>query len=609
MPKKVVILGGGVAGLTAAHELIERGYTVEVCERRDPVGLGGRARTQWFNPQKNIPGWPDGKTLPGEHGFRFFPRFYRHVIDTMARTPFYKTGRMVVDNLLPSEEAAFARRSGGLVIFPKSLPQDPLSLFQSLHRFVRAQGMTNTDVARFTLKLLQFATSCESRRLREYEQETFWRFIKGDHYSPEFQRYLEATPRTLVAMNTRQSNAKTIGTILLQFLMDISTRDESDRVLNGPTSERWLIPWVKYLMARGVKFTCDREALTIAVSGDRVQKITTRSTVFDAPPDLQELTADYFIVAVHFRAAQQLIMSYVLGPERQAQLKALDPTEGISGIQYYLPRYVGRPHGHVYYPGSDRAVTSVFQAQFWGGAPRFAENYGHGVIGDILSVIVADWGTRLSRAGYPQGRQPRQLPFRSLKELAEGVWRETKEAINGDGAKILTSCLAAHVDDDIERFQRKNAPELPATFVPPVHVIHPPGFWRLRPDVKTGIKNMFLAGDYVRSTTDLATMEAANETARRAVNALLEEDGDSASPCRLFPLREPEALRPLRELDAQRFAAKDPHLFDSLELTDLLPEDGASGHDLREYGEYARVRLDRSKAHTGLENLPILKIR
>jgi glycine/D-amino acid oxidase-like deaminating enzyme len=31
--KKVIVLGGGVAGMSAAHELIERGFEVEVYER------------------------------------------------------------------------------------------------------------------------------------------------------------------------------------------------------------------------------------------------------------------------------------------------------------------------------------------------------------------------------------------------------------------------------------------------------------------------------------------------------------------------------------------------------------------------------------------------
>src|SRR5258706_10381746 len=95
--KKVVILGGGVAGMSAAHELVERGFEVVVCERKKIPG--GKARS--IAADNTSSGWTPspGKTprsprtaalpaLPGEHGFRFFPGFYRHVVDTMARIPF-----------------------------------------------------------------------------------------------------------------------------------------------------------------------------------------------------------------------------------------------------------------------------------------------------------------------------------------------------------------------------------------------------------------------------------------------------------------------------------------------------------------------------------------
>ena len=58
-----------------------------------------------------------------------------------------------------------------------------------------------------------------------------------------------------------------------------------------------------------------------------------------------------------------------------------------------------------------------------------------------------------------------------------------------------------------------------------------------------------LAADYVRTYTDLATMEGANEAARRAVNAILDATGSSAARCMVWPLREPPALRPARTLD------------------------------------------------------------
>src|SRR5215468_3110233 len=77
--KNVVVLGGGVGGLSAAHELSERGFRVRVFERK-PL-FGGKARSM------EVPdtGTDGRKNLPGEHGFRFFPNFYKHVTDTMRR--------------------------------------------------------------------------------------------------------------------------------------------------------------------------------------------------------------------------------------------------------------------------------------------------------------------------------------------------------------------------------------------------------------------------------------------------------------------------------------------------------------------------------------------
>ena len=43
MPARIIILGGGVAGMSAAHELIERGFEVVVLERGEIAG--GKARS------------------------------------------------------------------------------------------------------------------------------------------------------------------------------------------------------------------------------------------------------------------------------------------------------------------------------------------------------------------------------------------------------------------------------------------------------------------------------------------------------------------------------------------------------------------------------------
>ena len=66
-------------------------------------------------------------------------------------------------------------------------------------------------------------------------------------------------------------------------------------------------------------------------------------------------------------------------------------------------------------------------------------------------------------------------------------------------------------------------------------------------------RTSFLAADYVRTHTDLATMEGANEAARRAVNVILDATGSAAPRCEVFALSEPSILRHARRLDRMRW--------------------------------------------------------
>lgn len=76
---KVVIFGAGVAGLSAAHELIKRNFEVEVYEAA--AVPGGKARSV------GVPGsGKEGRLdLPGEHGFRFFQGFTSTLLQPLKR--------------------------------------------------------------------------------------------------------------------------------------------------------------------------------------------------------------------------------------------------------------------------------------------------------------------------------------------------------------------------------------------------------------------------------------------------------------------------------------------------------------------------------------------
>src|SRR5437879_11288100 len=90
-------------------------------------------------------------------------------------------------------------------------------------------------------------------------------------------------------------------------------------------------------------------------------------------------------------------------------------------------------------------------------------------------------------------------------------------------------------------------------------LINTSGSLQYRPEASTESPNLFLASDYVKTYTDVACMEAANEAARRAVNSLLDRAGSTARRASLWPLMEPDFFTPLIDYDRPRFRLGLPH--------------------------------------------------
>ena len=141
----------------------------------------------------------------------------------------------------------------------------------------------------------------------------------------------------------------------------------------------------------------------------------------------------------------------------------------------------------------------------------------------------------------------------SREEVVRETWNQLKRSLNDAGDEVLRDedlhswFLSANIENDPARpgWLRNSEPLL----------VNHVDTWALRPEATTAIPNLFLASDYVRTHTDLATMEAANEAARRAVNGLLDAVKFDGSRCELWPLHEPEILLPWRLHDAARYQA------------------------------------------------------
>lgn len=529
MPIRVAILGGGVGGLSAAHELIERGFQVSVYEARNQ--FGGKARSLSV-PHSGVGGRKD---LPGEHGFRFFPAFYRHLPDTMARIPF--AGNIsVFNNLVHATRIHVARAGLPPLILTARIPQSIEDWALSFKELFSGIGVPHGEVLFFVDRLFALLTSCPERRIAEYESIPWWTFIDAANRSSAYQTLLgKGLTRSLVAVRAQEGSTRTVGYTLLQLLFGLLTYGGFDRLLNGPTDDVWITPWVTYLRQRGVDFQSGT-----TVRGFKTSAAGIASVIAEANGASVEITADYYISALPVEIMTGLVDAPLKGlAPSLASLNKLH-TEWMNGIQFYLAQDVPVDYGHTLYADSPWAITSISQRQFWRDIDLAA--FGDGKAGGILSVDISDWGT----PGIVYGKTAMQC---SADEIKNDVWAQIKVHVNVGSANIVRddNLLKWFLDPDIQ-FPNPSG----VTNLEPL-MVNTSGSLQYRPEAYTEIPNLFLASDYVKSYTDVACMEAANEAARRAVNALLEHAGSTAPAASIWPLTEPEFFAPLIEYDRVRF--------------------------------------------------------
>ena len=552
MSESVLIIGGGVGGLTAAHELAERGFKVTVLERWTVPG--GKARSI----QAKGTGRDGRPDLPAEHGFRFFPGFYKHVPDTMRRIPFGTNADGVFGNLTSSPDAEVARVgvSERPMILPCHRPdsvQDFVDLFNDVFR--SHLGIPEADMAHFVHLVLSFLSMCDERRYDELETKSWWEHSDAANRSPQFRAYLAAgLTRTLVAARAEEISARTALTILVQLLIDMSEHGQSaDRVLRGPTNEVWIEPWLDHLRSNlGVDYVMGATVVAIKADGPRITGVDVK---IDA--STKHLTADWYVAAVPVEA---------LAPLVSESMKVADPilgslgqmrTRWMNGVMFYLREAVPVVKGHVLYLDSQWALTSISQGQFWPDV-NLGER-GNGDAHDIISVDVSDWESLSpcrNAAGQsvddahrndPGVRPGKRAMDCSAEELVEEVWLQMQDHLNHHTVLLHDEDrVGSFVDPDI-RIEGGN----PDVNAEPL-LINTAGSWPLRPSAGTAIQNLVLASDYVRTYTDLATMEGANEAARRAVNAILDRTTSSASQterCGIWPLVEPAIFKHVKDVD------------------------------------------------------------
>ncbi|MGW0395984.1 hydroxysqualene dehydroxylase [Streptomyces sp. NPDC003042] len=549
--RSVAVLGGGVAGLTAAHELAERGYNVTVYERR---ALGGKARSM------DVPGTARGgrRPLPAEHGFRFIPGIYHNLPDTMRRIPFPGNANGVWDNLVAPPEMMFARAGGredlrAPIPWPEHSPAEltPDELRRALTGILQSLvRLPPHETAYFVDRVLVFLTSCDERRNEVWERTPWWDFVRAARMSHEYQRILAVgITRNIVATKAEEASTRTVGALGEAFVFNLLGRGADgppDRILNLPTNEAWIDPWETHLRALGVEFKIGWTVREVRYGDGRVSGVLME----DPAGARHTVTADHYVSALPVEHARRTW---------SAALRAADPmlgrcdklrTDWMTGIQFYLTERAPLVHGHVNCIDSPWSLTAIQQAEHWP-ARDFPADYGDGVAVDCLSVDISEW----DKPGILYGKTAKRC---TREEVAREVWAQLKASLNDTGKTLLTdrTLHSWFLDPGVDGLGTPNPTNQDEL------LIHPTGTFHNRPSAGTRVPNFFLSGDYVAVDIDLATMEGANASARAAVNALLEREGSVAARCVVTPMYRAPELESAKRHDLWRYRLGLRNVFD-----------------------------------------------
>jgi isorenieratene synthase len=474
---RVAVAGGGIAGLTAATGLAERGVEVTVLEREDHLGGRAGAWTERF---------PRAGTVSVSRGFHAFFRQYYNLRALLRRTdPKLRCLVPVPDYPLLDGQG---RRDGF-----RGLPRTPP--WNALAFALRSPAFRPADLLRLNPRaaapLAAVSVPATYERLDHLDAGEFLRRVNF----PPAARHLafEVFSRSFFAEPDEMSAAELAVMFHLYFLG--SAEGLVFDVPGAAYGEALWEPLRAYLSGRGVRFR----------TGTAVTGVRRTATAFEVTCDGGDaLTADGVVLAVDVAGLRTIVeASPSLGDQVwRERVRALGTAPPYLVYRLWLDRPVapGRPAflatGGLP-PLDNISVLDRYESQ----AREWARTHGGSVV-ELHAYAAGPAGTAADEPGPARCR-------RRLVGRLHQLYPETA------GARALAESVQWR--QDCPRFA--------------------PGDFAVRPGVRTPVDGLVLAGDGIRADLPVALMERAAATGWQAANALLARWGLAGHPVYSVPTR------------------------------------------------------------------------
>ena len=262
-PLHVGIIGGGLAGLSAALELAERGAKVTLFE----------AAPHWGG---KLGGWSssfEGRSVPIEHGFHGFFSQYYNLNDTLDRLE-------VTRSLVPVMTYPLAFRHGATEVFGRGKPLFPLNL---LSLYLRSKNLHLSSLRRAGERMTDLLTYHPQKTFEKFDQMSFAEYCANASMDPALANaFLIPFAKTTLNHPTRVSAAYALR--FMHFYFIGNPEGLSYRISPEGSFQGIIEPWVERLRSLGVFLRAQSRVARLEIEGGKVKKVVLQDKSEDLSP-------------------------------------------------------------------------------------------------------------------------------------------------------------------------------------------------------------------------------------------------------------------------------------------------------------------------------------